>query len=225
MQALQDGQTGTDCRGEEHDITFIWSLTSGKRLILADGHEVHYSLNRESAFEFSWTMRGNHVLKVTGHAFQPAGNPGARTPRQYDLMVDGQSFFHMPKVYELGIQGYQPKGNFSGGYGGPPSTGRPPNRSYNLTTGRYEGPDVPRNSHEEEAALQEAIAKSLEDSKRHLGSGGYGAPAPAFASQGGPPPNYGRPVVSKGAEDLLDLLDFDAAPATGYVCVLLYRIV
>ena len=216
MQALQDGLVGMECRGEEHDITFIWSLTSGKRLILADGHEVHYSLNRESSFEFSWTMRGNHVLKVIGHAFQPTGNPGY-TPRQYDLLVDGQSFFHMPKVYELGVQGYQPKGNFAGGPGGnAPSSSTRAQRPYNLSTGRYQGPEVPRDTREEEAALQQAIAKSLEDSKRHLGnSGGYVAAPPAFVSQGRA---TGRPVVSRGAEDLLDLLDFDAAhPATRYV--------
>ena len=77
-------------------MTIVWSVTSGKRLILADGQEVHYSTNRSSVLEYSWSMRGNHVLKVIAHA-APAVSP---TPgfRQYDLYIDGQSFFNMPKV-------------------------------------------------------------------------------------------------------------------------------
>jgi hypothetical protein len=95
-EALENGETGTSCRGEEHDVTIVWSVTSGKRLILADGREVHYSTNRASLLEYSWTMRGNHVLKVIAHAApQLSATPGFR---QYDLHIDGQSFFNMPKV-------------------------------------------------------------------------------------------------------------------------------
>ena len=84
-------------------MTIVWSITSGKRLILADGQEVHYSMARGTKLEFSWTMRGNHVLKVVAHAApQVSATPGWR---QYDLFIDGQSFFGMPKVYELGIKG------------------------------------------------------------------------------------------------------------------------
>jgi hypothetical protein len=48
---------------EEHDITLCLSITSGKRLILADGQcgEVHYSVAATAFFDFSWTM-SNHVL-------------------------------------------------------------------------------------------------------------------------------------------------------------------
>jgi hypothetical protein len=100
-EALEAGQTGIACRGEEHDVTLVWSITSGKRLLLADGHEVHYSMVRSQTFEFSWTMKGNHVLKVVAHAAPPAQRiPGFR---QYDFFVDGKSFFTMPKVYRLGM--------------------------------------------------------------------------------------------------------------------------
>ena len=100
-EALAAGQTGTACRGEEHDITLVWSLTSGKRLVLADGQEVHYSNNRGNLFEFSWTMRGNHVLKVIAHASPPmTPTPGFR---QYDFLINGQSFFSFPKVFRLGL--------------------------------------------------------------------------------------------------------------------------
>jgi len=76
-------------------------------MILADGHEVHYSTNRGGEIDFSWTMKGNHILKVTAHAAPPlTATPGFR---QYDLHIDGQSFFTMVSecsVYILSI--YQP---------------------------------------------------------------------------------------------------------------------
>lgn len=81
----------------------VWSVTSGKRLILADGQEVHYSNSRSAVIDFSWTMRGNHVLKVVAHATAPmSAEPGFR---QYDFFVDGRSFFSFPKVYRLGLSG------------------------------------------------------------------------------------------------------------------------
>mmetsp|Transcript_7894 Transcript_7894/g.11920 ORF Transcript_7894/g.11920 Transcript_7894/m.11920 type:complete len:603 (-) Transcript_7894:326-2134(-) len=134
QDALASGETGTACRGEEHDITLIWSLTSGKRLVLADGQEVHYSNSRSQIFDFSWTMRGNHVLKVVSHSTTPMNaHPNFR---QYDFFVDGMSFFSMPKVYRLGLTGAEPVqdsgtlalahssrrsayGNYSVGPGGP----------------------------------------------------------------------------------------------------------
>lgn len=101
--SLAAGETGTACRGEEHDVTLVWSVTSGKRLILADGQEVHYSNSRSAVIDFSWTMRGNHVLKVVAHATAPmSAEPGFR---QYDFFVDGRSFFSFPKVYRLGLTG------------------------------------------------------------------------------------------------------------------------
>ena len=107
-EALAAGQTGTDCRGEEHDITFVWSLTSGKRLVLADGQEVHYSNSRNGVFDFSWTMKGNNVLKVVAHASPPMSpTPGFR---QYDFFVNGQSFFTFPKVFRLGLSTGDPRG-------------------------------------------------------------------------------------------------------------------
>ena len=100
-EALEAGATGIACRGEEHDVTMVWSITSGKRLILADGQEVHYSSSRSAVIDFSWTMRGNHVLKVVAHATTPMTvEPGFR---QYDFFVDGRSFFSFPKVYRLGL--------------------------------------------------------------------------------------------------------------------------
>lgn len=116
LDALAAGQTGTDCRGEEHDVTIVWSVTSGKRLVLADGKEVNCTKNRNGVFDFSWTMKGNHVLKVVAHAQPPmSAQPGFR---QYDFFVDGQSFFTFPKVFRLGLAPNDPRGGGRSGGGG-----------------------------------------------------------------------------------------------------------
>jgi len=175
---LAAGETGTACRGEEHDITLIWSITSGKRLVLADGQEVHYSNSRSQVFDFSWTMRGNHVLKVIAHVTTPMNAPP--NFRQYDFFVDGMSFFSMPKVYRLGLTGADPVhdpgalalahssrrnayGNYSlgGGYGGasvPPSHNRGPSSIVEI--------EAPHNAQEEEAYLREAIKASLSEQQQ-----------------------------------------------------------
>ena len=96
IEALNNGLNGTDCRGEEHEVTVVWSITSGKKLVLCDGQEVHSSTNRSSSFDYSWSMKGNHVLKISAHANAPMNPPQGY--HQYDLFVDGQSYFIMPKV-------------------------------------------------------------------------------------------------------------------------------
>jgi hypothetical protein len=110
-EALAAGQTGTACCGEEHDVTLVWSRTSGKRVILADGQEVHHSNSRGNFFDVSWTMKGNHVLKLVAHASPP--RPPTPGFRQYDFFVNGKSFFNFPKAVRLGIQAGQPRGTVS----------------------------------------------------------------------------------------------------------------
>jgi len=179
QDALAAGDTGTACRGEEHDITLIWSLTSGKRLVLADGQEVHYSNSRSQIFDFSWTMRGNHVLKVVAHSTTPMNaHPNFR---QYDFFVDGMSFFSMPKVYRLGLTVNTPiqepttlalahssrrsnaYGNYavgSGGSVGANAHGYQPTRAP-PKPGSIVEIETPHNEQEEEAYLREAIKASL----------------------------------------------------------------
>lgn len=103
LEALEGGRSGTDCRGQEHEVTFVWSLTSGKRLVLADGNEVHFSMGprTQGKFETGWTMRGGHMMKLIAYAAAPIrARPGFR---QFDLTIDGLSFFDMPRIYELGV--------------------------------------------------------------------------------------------------------------------------
>lgn len=105
-EALAQGLTGVDCRGEEHEVTLVWSLTSGKRTVMADGHEVHFSKIKavtDGRFETTWTMAGHHVVKLVAHAAPPLFS-NVQGFRQYDLQLDGFSFFEMPRIFELGVK-------------------------------------------------------------------------------------------------------------------------
>ena len=103
-EAVAKGCTGTDCRGEEHEINLVWSLTSGKRTVTADGQEVHFSAGRrDTKFETSWSMAGGHIMKLVAYAAQPLFPQPGVIFRQYDLQIDGLSFFEIPRIYELGV--------------------------------------------------------------------------------------------------------------------------
>ena len=149
-------------------MNMVWSLTSGKRQITMDQKEVHYSVGRSGKFEFSWTMKGNHVLKVVAFASAPVNNPQFR---QFDLSVDGQSFFHMPKIFEVGLAG-------------PPQAHSRAPGDYS----QYQYEQSPRDREEQD--LQAAIAASLQESRSHLQKNNRAlpssgpAPAPATASKG-----------------------------------------
>lgn len=171
---MEEGLTGTDCRGEEHDVTVVWSITSGKRQITMDTREIHYSSSRAGLLDFSWTTKGNHVIKVVCHAAPPlSAVPGFR---QYDLFVDGQSFFTMPKVYEMGIKGPNASASRAlGGYSNPTSP-ISMDSGYPRSVGDY----MPSSRDQEEADLRRAIQASLEESRRHLENKGS---APVAESQ------------------------------------------
>jgi len=110
-EALAEGKTGAACRGIEHDITLVWSVNSGKVLIIADGKEVHFSKSKHysntSVFEHSWetaemNKKGkNHKYRILVHASTSLmdAKPGLR---QYDLFVDGRSYYKFHWVSRLG---------------------------------------------------------------------------------------------------------------------------
>ena len=93
----------------------------------------------------------------------------SQTPgfRQYDLFIDGQSFFTMPKLYELGI-----KGPIASEARAPGVINRAERSSRALPplvvvrSSHVEG--EPRSREEEEIELAKAISASLEESRQHL---------------------------------------------------------
>mmetsp|Transcript_80181 Transcript_80181/g.120511 ORF Transcript_80181/g.120511 Transcript_80181/m.120511 type:complete len:620 (+) Transcript_80181:131-1990(+) len=204
-KALDDGLTGTDCRGEEHEINVVWSLTSGKRQVTMDGKDVHYSSSRQGILDFSFTTRGNHVIKVICHAAPPmSATPGFR---QYELLVDGQSFFTMPKMYELGVKASNPYTRVPGytganNYSNPTSPISMGSGMASGSQGRSYVPNdysQPTSRQEEEAELQRAIQASIEESRRHLEQKGGDDGGTAYTAP----------------QENADLLDFGAAPSAG----------
>lgn len=108
---LKDGKSGSECRGEEHDIIINWSLTSGKQQILCDGHEIHYEVKpRETNLVCTWRFRGSHVLKVVGYA-KPSSMRKAGS-KQFDIYLDGRSFFDFLPIYALGATVVKEKNQF-----------------------------------------------------------------------------------------------------------------
>jgi len=211
QQAMSDGLTGTDCRGEEHDVTIVWSITSGKRQISMDGREIHYSTNRAGLLDFNWQTKGNHVIKVTCHAAPPmTAQPGFR---QYDLSVDGQSFFTMPKVFQLGIQGAVSSalpGAIRTNY-----SSSTPSRSQNLKG------DAPLTREQEEADLRRAIEASIKESRQHLGESSSTTGNPNVNSPSGnvdligftDPPSH-PPAAMPPPSDSRSVASYYSAPTT-----------
>jgi hypothetical protein len=53
-------------------------------------------------FEYVWYDKNGTNLRIIAHSSQPMS--GASGCRQYDLFIDGKSFFTLPKVYEVGLK-------------------------------------------------------------------------------------------------------------------------
>ena len=185
-----------------------------------DGREIHFSSSRAGTLDFSWTTKGNHVVKVICYAAAPlSATPGFR---QYDLLIDGQSFFTMPKLFQIGIN--DPNAGRGarayGGYASPPSAVSP----VSLDIG------YPGASAQEEADLRRAIQASLEESRRHLekgpnssnGNGNGNAPARGQSMDGdllgfdSPPPSVGGPPSCAPGSDAPSVsgVSYYSAPPT-----------
>ena len=118
-KALIQGKVGVDCRGVEHDVIVTWSITGGKRSISVDGREIHFEAGkrgrsttnpsrRADILEAAWQMPEEHVCQLVCHAYKPAmGSPEKRNKkwRQYNLTIDGRSFFELPQIFDLGLKG------------------------------------------------------------------------------------------------------------------------
>lgn len=112
--AMQRGLTGTDCRGEEHQVVFVWSWTSGKKFVLADGHEVHWSKHNplaetfEGPWQCSWQSQmggAKRKFEVVAYSRKSKSNTSVADGsfRNFDLIIDGVPFSKMPQMFELGL--------------------------------------------------------------------------------------------------------------------------
>ncbi|EJK69349.1 hypothetical protein THAOC_09404 [Thalassiosira oceanica] len=100
-EAILSGATEGEARGTEHEVVLIWSHISGKRQLSIDGRVIHTSkaarVNTE--FEYQFPL-GPHMLKIIAHAAPPT--EGSRYRRQFNLELDGMSFFRFKQIYQLG---------------------------------------------------------------------------------------------------------------------------
>ncbi len=100
--AIASGQSDVNCRGEEHEVVLVWSHISGKRELFMDGKPIHVSKGPRgnTKFQFTWGI-GPHVLKIVANFKDQAKN----FERQFDLFLDGITFFRFLKIYQLGRSG------------------------------------------------------------------------------------------------------------------------
>lgn len=108
-KALQEGRNGPACRGSEHELTFVWSLGSGKRHLQLDGKDVHFSESGQNGWTVDHTWQHSFQLhdKATKRVYrfnfvsQPV-NKERPDVRPFDLVVGGLSYFQFNPIYELG---------------------------------------------------------------------------------------------------------------------------
>jgi hypothetical protein len=99
--ALSEGLTGAACRGSEHEVVLVLSLASGKRHVLLDGREVHFSQAEKMSnrgFDFPFSIRIPSVGAVQARLLTDS-QPGSQP---YNFYINGMSYFHFSKIYELG---------------------------------------------------------------------------------------------------------------------------
>ena len=99
-EAIASGQIEGACRGEEHEVVLFWSHVSGKRELFMDGKLIHTSRGAydNTKFQFTWGI-GPHILKIVGSFKDQSKNAAGR---QFDLQLDGISFFRFLNIYQLG---------------------------------------------------------------------------------------------------------------------------
>lgn len=107
--AVEQGLTGAHCRGSEHEVIFTWSLNSGKRQILADGKDVHYSESGLNGWTTDQVFQHHFLMRVPNlggplrcHLITQPANRDVPSIQPFDLRINGISFFNFAKIYELG---------------------------------------------------------------------------------------------------------------------------
>ena len=120
--ALSRGLCGSACRGEEHVISLRWGGVGGgrrsrRRTVVridgADAYELPPASERAASdFPSERFFRipaggvgsfGRNSQCCGGHAVKISGSRTAAGARQFELEVDGLSFFGLRKVYQLGM--------------------------------------------------------------------------------------------------------------------------
>ena len=78
----------------------MWSIKSGKTRVYWNKRNISNLFregNRSGMVEFAWKSRSGETLQIVAHS---EARPGVN---QYDLMIDGVSFFRLPYLSEVGV--------------------------------------------------------------------------------------------------------------------------
>ena len=111
-QSISQGLTGAQCRGSEHEVTFLWSLASGKRQLFLDGKDVHYSESgmngwtSDRAWQHSFPLRemsSGRTYKI--HFISQPVNKDIPDMKAFDLRINGVSYFTFNEIWKLGTPG------------------------------------------------------------------------------------------------------------------------
>jgi hypothetical protein len=70
---------------------------------MSNNQQIYIGANKSKMFDYVWYDKNGTNLRIVAHSSQPMS--GASGCRQYDLFIDGKSFFTLPKVYEVGLKG------------------------------------------------------------------------------------------------------------------------
>lgn len=107
--AVANGESGANCRGSEHHVVFTWSLNSGKRQIVCDGKDVHYSETGQNGWTADQVFQHHFQLRVAGlsgplrvHLITQPANRDVPHIKPFDIRVNGVSYFSMPQIFQLG---------------------------------------------------------------------------------------------------------------------------
>lgn len=69
-------------------------------MIMSNGKQIYAGMQKSSIFEYLWTDERGNTIKLVAQAV-PSSSLGVR---QYDLEINGKSFFTLPKAYEIGLK-------------------------------------------------------------------------------------------------------------------------
>ena len=103
--ALSNGATGRECCGEEHEVKLIWSITSGKQKLMFDRDTIYVSklglgARQKGRFSLEWNSLG-FDMKINAYAAPPIRQH--KEWKQFDLIINGQSFYTFSQIFELGL--------------------------------------------------------------------------------------------------------------------------
>jgi len=108
QEKIKKGGEGSDCCGQEHEVEYIWSKASGKRLVTLDGNHIHFSETGENGwlndrkfsheFELDIPSIGVFECKIVSEPVNKA--TGQKYPT--DLVINKISFFEFNETQNLG---------------------------------------------------------------------------------------------------------------------------